>query len=63
MMMMMKMKMKMKTGFIIVSKEAVSMLLFASCGGRACDRLDISRWSHERPPHDAKACDHLFRYV
>ena len=35
------MMMKMKTGFIIVSKEAVSMLLFASCGGRACDRLDM----------------------
>ena len=23
----------------------------------------ISRWSRERPPHNAKACDHLFRYI
>ena len=35
------MMMKMKTEFLLVSKELVSMLLFASCGGRACDRLDI----------------------
>ena len=39
--------------------------LFTKHWQNTLDSLRISRWSHERPPHDAKkACaDHLFRYV